>query len=56
MLIDQLMSFYILKGLEGSGDDTFSLGTNQGQVKLAIIDNGLDGQASGRGAASNTPE
>ena len=50
------MAFCIPKGLEGTGDNTFSLGTNQGQVKLAIINNGLDGQTSGRGAASNAPE
>jgi len=43
------------QGLEGAGDDLLGLGAHQLEVELTVVDNVLDGQASGAGAASNVP-
>merc|ERR1712131_4776 len=43
------------QGLEGAGDDLLGLGAHQLEVELTVVDNVLDGQASGARAASNVP-
>ena len=44
------------EGLEGAGDNLLGLGAHQLEVELTVVDNVLDGQARGAGAASNVPE